>query len=121
MPEQTVKFFNQFEETRSLWHTKLHGIRKNGDKVAVFGAGHLATKFINFFELENLIDCVVDDHPEKVGLHMPGSGLPIIPSSKIKEYGIRYCVSTLSPESEVKVRKKIQDYFENGGHFLPAF
>ena len=52
---------------------------------------------------------------------MPGSGLPIVPSAQLQELGIRYCVSTLSPESEVKVRGKLAHFFDNGGTFSPAF
>lgn len=121
VPKQTYCFFDQFSEVRNLWRTKLQGIRAKGDKVAVFGAGHLAAKFINFFEIKDLITCVIDDNPKKVGMYMPGSGLPIIPSTQLQKLGIRYCVSTLSPESEVKVRNNLAHFFDNGGTFLPAF
>ena len=121
VPKQTARFFDQFSEVRDQWRTKLEGIRAKGDKVAVFGAGHLAAKFINFFEIKDLISCVIDDHPKKVGMYMPGSGLPIIPSTQLQKLGIRYCVSTLSPESEVKVRINLAHFFDNGGTFLPAF
>ncbi|MDB4078027.1 class I SAM-dependent methyltransferase [Amylibacter sp.] len=121
IPKQTAQFFNQFNEVRNHWHNKLQKIRAKGDKIAVFGAGHLAVKFINFFEIKDLITCVIDDHPKKVGMYMPGSGLPIVPSTQLQKLGILYCVSTLNPESEVKVRKKIAHFFDNGGTFLPAF
>lgn len=118
---QTGQFFDQFIEVRDQWHTKLQSIRAKGNKIAVFGAGHLAVKFINFFRIKDLITCVIDDNPQKVGMHMPGSGLPIVPSAQLKKLGIRYCLSTLSPESEAKVRKNIPHFFENGGIFLNAF
>lgn len=121
VPPQTGSFFDQFNTARDQWRAKLADIRAKGDKVAVFGAGHLAAKFINFFELKDLITCVIDDHPKKTGMYMPGSGLPIVPSAQLQERGIRYCVSTLSPESEVKVRGKLAHFFDNGGTFLPAF
>ena len=121
VPKQTDHFFDQFSEVRDQWRTKLQGIQAKGDKIAVFGAGHLAAKFINFFEIKDLITCVIDDNPKKVGMYMPGSGLPIIPSTQLQKLGIRYCVSTLSPESEVKVRINLAHFFDNGGTFLPAF
>lgn len=119
--EATVDFYGQFNTARDQWRTKLEGIRVKGDKVAVFGAGHLAAKFINFFELSDLISCVIDDHPKKVGMYMPGSGLPIVPSAQLQKMGIQYCVSTLSPESEIKVRHKLAHYLDNGGIFISAF
>jgi len=118
---QTGHFFDQFKEVRDQWHDKLQNIRATGDKIAVFGAGHLAVKFINFFRIKHLITCVIDDHPKKMGMYMPGSGLPIVSSAQLQILGIRYCVSTLSPESEVKVRKNISHFFDNGGIFLSAF
>ncbi len=121
VPNQTAYFFDQFSAARDQWRAKLDGIRAQGDKVAVFGAGHLAAKFINFFDLKDLITCVIDDHPKKVGMYMPGSGLPIVSSAQLQELGISYCVSTLSPESEIKVRGKMVQFFDNGGTFLPAF
>jgi hypothetical protein len=118
---QAGQFFDQFKEVRYQWCTKLQSIRAKGDKIAVFGAGHLAVKFINFFRIKDLITCVIDDNPQKVGMYMPGSGLPIVPSAQLEKLGIHYCVSTLSPESEVKVRKNIPHFFDNGGTFLHAF
>jgi len=120
-PNMTEHFYNQFSAFREQWRIKLEGIISNGDRVAIFGAGHLAVKFINFFKLEDLITCVIDDHPKKLGMYMPGSGLPIISSGRLKGMGIRYCVSTLSPESELKVRNKLANFFDSGGIFLPAF
>jgi hypothetical protein len=79
-PNMTEHFYNQFSAVSAQWRFKLEGIISNGEKVAVFGAGHLAVKFINFFKLEDLITCVIDDYPQKLGMYMPGSGLPIIPS-----------------------------------------
>ncbi len=114
-------FATGFNKTRTDWRERIEKLTKKDQKVAVFGAGHLAAKFINFFELSDLIDCVIDDHPKKVGMKMPGSGLPIVPSADMVLRDIRVCISTLSPESEIKVCAKQSSYFEQGGIFIPAF
>jgi len=119
--KQLSNFASQFETVRAQWRAKLEGLRAQGETIAVFGAGHLAAKFINFFGFGDLIECVIDDHPKKAGMKMPGSGLPIIPSARLQELGIRWCVSTLSPESEIKVRAKLTGFFDNGGTFISAF
>lgn len=80
-----------------------------------------AVKLINFMGLAPFIDCVIDDNPKKAGLRMPGSHLPIVPSSELAARNIRTCISTLSPESEIRVRQKFADYFKIGGRFIPAF
>ena len=124
-PEISASMLNDFAKglhaSRKQWRTELETYCAKGEKVAVFGAGHLAAKFINFYELSDLIDCVIDDHPKKVGMIMPGSGLKIVPSADLLSRGIQVCISTLSPESEIKVRVKLATFFDAGGRFVPAF
>lgn len=105
---------------KARWREQLRKIRQRGQRVAVFGAGHHAVKFINFLELSDFIDVVVDDHPAKIGLRVPGSRLPIVSSQTLAEMDIRYCISTLAPETETKVRAKLAAFLAGGGVFLPA-
>lgn len=115
------EFAARFAPSRARWHDELSRSVDAGNKLAVFGAGHLAVKLINFMELAPWLDCVIDDHPEKVGLRMPGSMLPIVPSAAIEARGIDVCISTLSPESEARARQRLDDFFRRGGRFVPAF
>lgn len=110
-----------FEPSRKRWRKTLEAHRAGGRRVAMFGAGHLSAKFVNFLKIADLIECVVDDHPRKVGLLMPGSHLPIVPSAALDERNITVCISTLSPETELKVKSKLAAYFEAGGKLEPAF
>jgi hypothetical protein len=103
------------------WREQLETYHRKGEKVALFGAGHLAAKFINFYGLADLIDCVIDDHPKKIGLVMPGSGLEVVSSAELLPRSIKVCISTLNPESEIKVRGKLSSFFDAGGCFIPAF
>jgi hypothetical protein len=114
-------FAESYSMEKARWHTTLSSLKSSGETLAVFGAGHLAVKLINFMGLTPFIDCVIDDHPKKTGLRMPGSHLPIVPSSELAARNIRTCISTLSPESEIRVRQKLTDYFKAGGRFIPAF
>lgn len=114
-------FCENFSATQKKWQSKMIDLKSEGASIALFGAGHLSVKLINFFGLEQYFECVIDDHPQKVGLFMPGSKLPIKPSSKLIKQKIMYCFSTLNPESEQKVRKKMQSYLDAGGDFIPAF
>ncbi|HBJ82284.1 MAG TPA: hypothetical protein DDZ88_00080 [Verrucomicrobiales bacterium] len=89
--------------------------------VAFFGAGHMACTYINLLELHQELDCVVDDHPQKRGLLMPGSHLPIIGSDSLAERGVKVCLSALSPESEAKVIRNNPHFTAAGGKFLSIF
>lgn len=114
-------FVSQFNQVAEGWRRRLKILNDQGEKIAIFGAGHLAVKFLNFYDLAKYIECAIDDHPNKINLSLPGSGLKIKSSSYLADSDIKYCISTLSPESELKVRSKLAKFFECGGQFLQAF
>lgn len=114
-------FSEKFNPKKNEWHSKLINLRNSGNRIALFGAGHLAVRFVNFYDLSEYIEFAVDDFSQKSGMFLPGSDIEIISSSDFLKLGINYCISTLSPESEVKVRSRLSDYFESGGFFVRAF
>ncbi|MBU1199357.1 MAG: class I SAM-dependent methyltransferase [Nanoarchaeota archaeon] len=89
--------------------------------VALFGAGHLACSYINFFDIKEQIDFVVDDDPNKKGLFMAGSGIPIFGSGALVEKNIGLCLLSLNPRNEDKVIQKNQAFINNKGIFLSIF
>jgi hypothetical protein len=95
--------------------------RKTTGRIAMFGAGHLSCFWMNVLGVSEKIDFVVDDHPAKTGLFMPGSRLPIYPSSRLLEHNIRLCLLSLSPESEAKVVAKNEAFVQRGGSFASMF
>jgi hypothetical protein len=111
----------QFIETRARIREHLRNLKQEGARVALFGAGHLAVKFLNLLGLGDLVHCVVDDDPNKLGLRLPGSGLPIRPSSALLDENIDTCLLCLSPESERKVIAGQHRFLNNGGRFRSIF
>ena len=96
-------------------HTETKG------KIAVFGAGHVASMFINLMEIKDYIEFVVDDDSNKRELYMPGSKLEIKGSNSLLIEDIGLCLLTLSPDSENKVIAKNKKFIENGGVFASVF
>jgi hypothetical protein len=88
---------------------------------AIFGAGHLSCTYLNIMCAAEHIAFVVDDHPQKQGLLMPGSHLPILPSSQLLAQAVPLCLMSLSPESEAKVLQKQAAYCAAGGRFASIF
>ncbi len=119
--ERLEHFTEAFPERRRLISEFLERTRTREGKVAMFGAGHLACVYINLLRLTEQIDCVIDDHPKKRGLFMPGSRLPIFGSEALVERDIKLCLSTLSPETEKKVIEKNSQFAARGGRLLSIF
>jgi hypothetical protein len=116
-----AKFAHRYPELRARLQMLLGDWQRTGKKTAIFGAGHLAAKFVNMYGLEKLVDCVIDDNSHKRALLMPGSRLPIRGSVDLDVCGIDLCLLSLSPESEQKVRAKNQAFLDRGGRFLSIF
>ena len=115
------RFGQAFAGRRNAIRGHLQRLRGQGQHIAVFGAGHLAAKFLNLFDLGEIVECVIDDNPNKQGLRMPGSNLPVSGSAVLGEGKIDLCLLSLSPESEQKVLAKKQDYIAAGGRFSSIF
>jgi len=114
-------FAGRFSELRARLQAGFHSWQEQGRKIAIFGAGHLAAKFVNLFSLRSFFDCVIDDNPQKQALLMPGSRLPIYGSATLGSRDIDLCLLSLNPESEQKVLAKNQAFIQAGGGFLSIF
>ena len=97
----------------------VQNMKKDNNKIAVYGSGHIASTFLNTFELNNYIEFVVDDDKNKADLLMPGSAIPIKSSKQLYKDDINICLLAMNYENEEKVRSRNQQFINNGGIFLP--
>ena len=95
--------------------------QKNFGDIAIFGAGHLSTMYLNVMNISDLISFVVDDDQNKRGLFLPGCRLPIYSSMDLLNRDIKYCLTSLSPESEKKVIAANKKILSRGGIFTSIF
>lgn len=115
------RFFSEFANTRHRLNRHFRDHFASKGKIALFGAGHLACTYINLFELDKYISFVADDNEHKAGLYMPGSRVPIKPSTALVEEEIKLCCLSLSPEIEDRVVEKNSAFLERGGVFASIF
>jgi SAM-dependent methyltransferase len=109
----------RYPELRERIQSLFGAWRRAGKRVAIFGAGHLAAKFVNMYSLRESIECIIDDNLQKQALLMPGSRLAIRGSAALAELDL--CLLSLNPESERKVLARNAPFLDRGGRFLSIF
>jgi SAM-dependent methyltransferase len=119
--EQVDFFARNFLEKKQQLQSYFVNRKENGKKLALFGAGHMAVAFLNFYQLSEYFDFVVDDNSYLSGLSLPGSNLPVYPSQKLYDENIDECYLTLAPSSETKVVSKHQKFVESNHSFFSIF
>lgn len=115
------RFGAAFKETSKRCAEAIADLRRRHGKVALFGAGHFACAFLNYLDLGAGIEAVIDDNVNKVGLFMPGSRLPIVPSTVLAAGDIKACLTCFAPEYEERVMAKHGAFIERGGVFRSIF
>jgi SAM-dependent methyltransferase len=90
---------------------------QDGRKLAAYGAGHLSCAFINFHALADLFAIVVDDTPQKQGLFLPGSDLPVVPRSRLNAAQTAVCLFGIGPQTEDKIVAANKSYLDASGRF----
>lgn len=116
-----VSFGESLETIRKAVIAALQRIRGALGRLAFYGAGHMACTWLNLLRLGDQFDFVVDDHPKKKGMFMPGVRLPIIASSEVAGHGVTACVSALSAEAEGRVMAANPEFTARGIRFFSIF
>ena len=114
-------FGEAFPAERDRVRRFLEAYRREKGRIVLFGAGHLAVTFLGVFGVDDLMDGVIDDNPNKRGMFMPGSRLPIVGSSALGDRNISLCLLSLNPIGEEKVMANNRAFVERGGTFASIF
>ena len=95
--------------------------RREQGPIALLGAGHTACMFLNLMDVGPHIAFVADDNTNKQGLFMPGSHLPIRPSSAMAAENVRLCLLSVNPAAEEKIIEQNRPFADRGGQFASIF
>ena len=92
--------------------------KQQGKRVAAYGAAAKGSTLINYAGVRrDLIPFVVDRSPMKQGKYMPGSRIPIVCESRIREYRPDYTV-ILPWNLGMEVMNQLDYVREWGGKFV---
>lgn len=114
-------FAQAFVPLRAAYQRQMHDWSAQNKRIALFGAGHLAVKFVNFYGLGDFIGCAIDDNPHKQGTWLPGSCLPVAGSTVLRESGMDICLLALNPDREAAVISSQPAFTARGGTFRSIF
>ncbi len=113
-------FCNQYPVKHAEVRSKLEGFRKQNQAIYFYGANHVTQWWIRVFEAGPYFSAIVDDMPEKQGLYLPGTGIPIVSSSVLAGASGAVCLHLFGPSAIQKVGERNREFFEKGGIFLNA-
>jgi SAM-dependent methyltransferase len=124
-PDEAAELRAQAEAYRDDWprfRAAIDGYladrRREGRRIALYGAGCRASTLVNYCDLGRHLELVVDDQPEKQGKFMPGSGLPIVGGEALSDDGIDLCLLAVNAENEEAVIARRREFAERGGEFV---
>jgi len=118
-PDAMRAFGDGYAGVRGLVAAKLTAAHGAGKRIALFGAGHMAARFVSIYGLADLIAVAIDDNPDKQGLFLPGSGIPIVGSAALAD--IDLCLLSVSPSSEAKLVEAHGAFGACGGIFASIY
>ena len=114
------RFFQTIQERKQQLTDVLGQLKREGKRLAGFGAPAKATTLMFHFGLgPDTLEYIVDDSPWKQGLYTPGLHLPVVPASYLYGDSTKpdYAVILAWNFAEA-VMKNHERFRQGGGHFI---
>jgi len=81
-----AQFAEEVRERSRTWEDQLKRIRRERQRVVIWGGGAKAVSFLNMLKIGEEIPYVVDINPHKQGRHLPGTGQKIVAPEFLPEF-----------------------------------
>ena len=96
----------------------IHTLKQSGARIAGYGAAAKGATLLSHCGLDHRhLDYVVDNDPDKVGLFMPGSMIPIKPSAELDASPPDHCL-ILAWNYADEIKASLTHYQSDGGRFI---
>lgn len=116
--ETYKQFAKRVEDLKTDFVKILQGFKKQGKRVAGYGAAAKGNVLLNYFKVgPETIDFIADKNPLKQNLYTPGMHIPVYAPSKIAEEEPDYLV-VLVWNIAKEIMEEQRAYKENGGKFV---
>jgi hypothetical protein len=117
--ETFKQFSNRLEVHREKLMELLNQLRKQGNKLAGYGASGRANTMIQYCGINHdHLDYIIDDAPAKVGFYTPGSHFEIYSNSILKKSELPDYLLIFAWSFFDEIRKKNTNYLTNGGQMI---
>lgn len=117
-PESFRAFAAKVDGVGQALREMLDGLRREGKRVAAYGAAAKGTILLNFFRIgpQGLL-WAADKNPHKHGLYMPGIKLPIVDTARI-EADAPDCLLILPWNHREEIMRQQAGFAARGGRFI---
>lgn len=117
--ETFINYNKKIKKTKKNLIELIHSVKKRNKTIAGYGASGRGTIIMNYCGLgTNFLDYVIDDAPAKQGAYTPGTHLLIKDSSVLNTKKRPDFVLLFAWPFWEEIRKKNQEYLDNGGRFI---
>ena len=111
-----INIIEKYKNSFPILKERINSDLANEKNLYVYGCGNRSSNFVNFFELNNIIN-FIDDQKEKQGLFVPGSNAEIL-SPENKNFNGLYLIG-VNTENENKVISKLKNFNSSYYSILP--
>ena len=105
----TDEFAVEFERTIRAWNDLIALRLRNGERIAVWGAGSKGVTFVNLIDHTPHLAAVVDLNERKHGKFVPGTSQQIISPEELRHRSID-TILVMSQNYEDEIRAQLRDY-----------
>jgi len=118
-PDIYMGWFNKITEYISEFKNNLLSIKREGNIIIGFAASAKGNTLLNSTGVDtDIIDCIIDETPEKIGKFYPGVGIPIVGIENIMKMQPDYIV-ILSWNFKDEIIKKVKSLGYIGRFIIP--